>query len=293
MRYAVVDLYTWRGETFSNLNPTEKLLAIYLLTCPDKNILGCFYLPICIIVLHTGLDEASILNAFDKLDAEDFAAWEKDVCWIKNHLLHNPIRNSKQAQGAIAVLDDTPRSEVMRGLLEVLKKDPQSYIVPIIEAVERKLEGKQYHRPLPAIDTDTGEPEEFPVPEPKHTTCKKEDYPPEFEEFWEAYPGKKLNKKGAYSKWKARLKDKYKAEDMIAAARNYAESCRIKGTEEQYIKMPQTFLGPNTPFEDYINGLPQADRLQQFSKGAQKTLKRLAELERQKEKDAEKGDEPF
>ncbi|MDD3655113.1 MAG: HNH endonuclease domain-containing protein [Desulfotomaculaceae bacterium] len=80
---------------------------------------------------------------------------------------------------------------------------------------------------------------------------KGEEYTPEFERFWTAYP-RKVEKIRAFKAWKARIKEKFLAEDMIAAADNYAEHCANKGTEKNFIKHPATFIGANKPFLDWI-----------------------------------------
>ncbi len=85
----------------------------------------------------------------------------------------------------------------------------------------------------------------------KESKVNNNIYTCEFEEFWSHYPRKKEKKK-AFTKWKARLKEGYKPEDLIKAAINYANECKKKETEETYIKHGATFLGPDKPFEDYI-----------------------------------------
>lgn len=93
--------------------------------------------------------------------------------------------------------------------------------------------------------------------ESKTASEKKEEYTPEFEEFWQHYP-RKVEKKRAFRMWKARLKEKVSPSDMIRACMNYAEYCRQNGTEMRYIKHPSTFLGPDKPYEEYINGFVSA-----------------------------------
>lgn len=86
----------------------------------------------------------------------------------------------------------------------------------------------------------------------------KDGYSSEFIEFWDAYPRKKEKAK-AYRAWKARLKEHVSCEDMTKAASNYALDCSNSGTEEKYIKLPSTFIGPDKPFQDYVNWtLPQS-----------------------------------
>ncbi|MDF2591382.1 MAG: hypothetical protein K0S75_848 [Clostridia bacterium] len=81
----------------------------------------------------------------------------------------------------------------------------------------------------------------------------KNEYTDEFEKFWSYYP-RKTEKSAAFSKWKARLKQKVSAADMIKAAQNYAEKCKLEGAEERFIKHAKTFLGENKPFEEFITG---------------------------------------
>jgi hypothetical protein len=62
----------------------------------------------------------------------------------------------------------------------------------------------------------------------------------DFESFWKLYP-KQQDKKKAYEKFKSAAK-KHDVQIIIDGTRNYAEQCRIKETENQYIKHPTTFL---------------------------------------------------
>ncbi|MBS3937834.1 MAG: hypothetical protein KGZ50_04585 [Peptococcaceae bacterium] len=77
-------------------------------------------------------------------------------------------------------------------------------------------------------------------------------YSGEFEEFWSVYP-RTQEKKAAYGQWKARLKEKHKSADLIAAAREYAKE--VVGKEQRFIKQAKTFLGANKPFVDHLKPL--------------------------------------
>lgn len=88
------------------------------------------------------------------------------------------------------------------------------------------------------------------------------DYPPEFEEFWQAYPkGRRKEKKAAYRAWKARLNAGAKPEQLITAATLYAQEC--KGKDPRYIKLPKTFLGPDDHWLEYQQ--PRGYPTQQFT----------------------------
>lgn len=80
---------------------------------------------------------------------------------------------------------------------------------------------------------------------------KAVSYGEEFEKFWEVYP-RKVEKAKAYEKYCARVKSGFSPEELITAATNYASDCRKKHTDSEYIKHPATFLGPSTPFVDWL-----------------------------------------
>lgn len=95
------------------------------------------------------------------------------------------------------------------------------------------------------------------------------EYAAEFEAFWREYP-RKVEKSKAYRCWKAEIKGGAKSEDMILAARNYAQECRVKRTEERYVKHGSTFLGPDKPWREFLtdsgevrslHGVPDPDEI--------------------------------
>lgn len=97
---------------------------------------------------------------------------------------------------------------------------------------------------------------EEPIPEDQQTIEKlavrnKAGYSTDFDKFWQAYP-RHADKGQAYKKYNARLKDGYSPEELYKAAEKYAEQCKARNTEQEYIKHAKTFLGDATPFVDYL-----------------------------------------
>lgn len=84
---------------------------------------------------------------------------------------------------------------------------------------------------------------------------KGDKYTQEFESFWLIYPRRKEKRK-AFKAWSARTKENVYPEDMITAATNYSLYCKNQRTEERFIKHPSTFLGPDKPYEEYVNYVP-------------------------------------
>lgn len=103
------------------------------------------------------------------------------------------------------------------------------------------------------------EPQSEPQSEPinKHKLKPKHNNPPispaeHFDEFWDAYP-KKGNRSLTEKAYIDVLLSNVPEEDVIAAAKNYAESVTIQDTQERYIKNPDRFLSDNT-FLEYLPG---------------------------------------
>lgn len=81
----------------------------------------------------------------------------------------------------------------------------------------------------------------------------KQDYSPEFETAWQAYPKRAggNSKSGAFKAWKARLKGGVKPEDMLAGVKRYAAYARATGSVgTQYVKQAASFFGPDRHFEE-------------------------------------------
>jgi hypothetical protein len=89
-----------------------------------------------------------------------------------------------------------------------------------------------------------------PAPVSAKRKPSAEEYPPGFESLWAAYPRQK-EKKAALAKWRATIKKGASEAELLAAAEAYAADCRLKGTEERYVKHPATFLGPAEPWRDW------------------------------------------
>ena len=80
---------------------------------------------------------------------------------------------------------------------------------------------------------------------------KRNIYSANFEAFWKVYP-RKSDKGQANKAYSARLKEGFSEDELLEAAKNYAEECKKDRREEKYIKLAKTFIGSSTPFVDYL-----------------------------------------
>ncbi len=112
--------------------------------------------------------------------------------------------------------------------------------------------------------------------DPQILPIYKNTYTPEFEIFWKEYPKTKHQSKiNTFRCWKTRLKEGHTPEAIIAGAKNYAIWCKKERREEQYIKAPETFLGPGLHFLSF-----QKIETQNKSDPAEEQIQKLIEAGR-------------
>lgn len=89
-----------------------------------------------------------------------------------------------------------------------------------------------------------------PPTESLNTGKRREEFSPEFETAWQAYPERPgMSKKDAYKAWNARLKDGSTAADMMDGVMRYAAYVKATDTQPQYVKQPTTFFGPGEHYK--------------------------------------------
>lgn len=99
--------------------------------------------------------------------------------------------------------------------------------------------------------------------EGKEGNIESVNAPERFEEFWSVYP----RQTGRYLAEQAyailiTTTESLTESDLITAAKNYADTCRILKTAEQFIKNPANFLNENT-WVDYLSGTYKPPAVQQ------------------------------
>ena len=107
------------------------------------------------------------------------------------------------------------------------------------------------HKPNDNQPLTIPEPKEKDKEKEKDNVKDKKTYTCAFETLWDAYPRKK-EKAMAYKQYLARLNSGFSEDELMTAVKRYAEECKKNNTEQRYIKQGATFLGPSTPFVDYL-----------------------------------------
>ena len=205
--------------------------------------------------LKTELSLVEIENALDALVRNGsiilYEIKGKPYLFIINWTEHQRVRNSREKY-------PPPEKPLYSDNLPQLAANCRP-----IQSNPIRIQSESESNPNPYIPPsgDDGECEAAPAEKPIEGGAQddpgKGKYSEGFDDFWDAYP-RRIEKAAALKAWQRRRKEKVHAEDMIIAARNYADYCLKRNTEVQYIKHPSTFLGRDKPYTEYINGPPES-----------------------------------
>ncbi len=121
--YGSVQTQFWSDLAFQNLSTHAKLLAVYLLTGPHTNMLGCFRLPIGYVAEDLKWNEETVYNAFSELEQIKFLIRDPESNWIliTNFLAWNPIENPNQGKSIVKLFKRVPhQSTVFKPIIKIL-----------------------------------------------------------------------------------------------------------------------------------------------------------------------------
>jgi hypothetical protein len=123
-RYSKVFVKIWHSKDFRTLSEEGKMLFLYLLTSPHRNMGGLYYLPFPYLCFDVGLDEKRVIKAFEELTNKDMALYDYDtqVVLIKKWFCYNPIENGNQAKGLNKQLAEIPKSKLFKPFADCVKE---------------------------------------------------------------------------------------------------------------------------------------------------------------------------
>jgi len=121
--YGSIQISFWENSEIQVLSDQAKLLAIYLLTGPHSNMLGCYRLPDGYIVEDLKWDIKDVKDSINQLADINFLTRDSSSSWLVVHhfLKWNPIQNPRQGIGIQKLLDIVPiQSTVIKPLINGL-----------------------------------------------------------------------------------------------------------------------------------------------------------------------------
>jgi hypothetical protein len=126
--YGVVRVRFWAWAKRKKLSLEARDLALYLLTSPHGNSLGCFRLPMAYLCDDLDANAKAVIKSLDELKAVGFLERDEEDgwTWICDFLEHNPVPNSNVGKAIGKLVEQIPQSVAFYG--ELLKVLTVSYV---------------------------------------------------------------------------------------------------------------------------------------------------------------------
>lgn len=99
----------WSDSWVTNLDPTEKLLFLYLLTNERTTIAGVYELPIKMMAVETGIEKEMIEKIIKRFERDCKIKYIKGWVGVKNFTKHQDLRNEKIRIGIESILNSVPK----------------------------------------------------------------------------------------------------------------------------------------------------------------------------------------
>jgi hypothetical protein len=285
--YRKVKITMWNDPSFralSPLPPSGQSLFVYLLTGPFTGIIpGLFKAGRAALAEELGWD----VEAFDLALGEALslgmvkADIQARVFWLPNAAKHNPPTSVNVIKSWVRAFELLPECDLKYEAFESLKAASHGVSQAMGLAFDKafdlanplaKDKAKSLPRPFQkAVNSKQiikdktllahgGEARQAPregggdqsaAPPAKKT--KGQDYPPEFETLWQAYPRRQGSnpKNKAFACWNARQRDGVAPLAMLEGVRRYQNFCQLsEKTGTEFVLQAQTFLGPRREFDN-------------------------------------------
>lgn len=305
-RYSKVFVKIWHSKDFRTLSGEAKMLFLYLLTSPHRNMGGFYYLPFTYLCFDVGLDENRVAKAFEELEDRGMAVYDKDaqVVLIKKWFCYNPIENENQAKGLNKQLAEIPKSKLFESFVNCVKEHCK-YTETILKGFDIPFSNPSETLPKPYAkpgtgtgtgtvtgtgDIDTCAPDgaracTAPSPggsvEAEKVTATPEDKPSKsgprspfkskrqeqlFDEFWAQYP-KKRSKGQAERAWVKINPDEQLFKAILDGLERAKTSVEWQKNGGQYIPYPATWLNAKG-WEDEYTPAEEVKRIGTYRQGS-------------------------
>jgi len=109
--YRQIHVSIWKDEWFLDLEPSEKLLFIYLFSNEATSLAGIYKLPMKVILFETGLDRKFVEDTLAKFELVNKVFYENGIVWVLNMRRYHETSSIKvqhRINHDIALIPDCP-----------------------------------------------------------------------------------------------------------------------------------------------------------------------------------------
>lgn len=273
--------------------PCGQYLFPYLLTGPQvTSIPGLFSAGPAALAERLRWPLEGFLRAFEEIQAQGMvrADFDAPLIFLPNAIKYNRPASANVVKSWKHSWAELPECELKIAAWRHFYQHLEGYSSDFLEAFEKACP-KPPGMPSANQEQEQEQEQEKTVTGPLAsdgpsraltTTCKRNEYPPDFEDAWQAYPPRAGGnpKKSAFKAWKARRKEGVTAEELRAAVDRYFAFCdatdKLHG---ETVMQAQRFFGPNEEWKQ--EWTPPQKSPQQYGKRAEGVMQ-LEEFIREK-----------
>lgn len=237
----------WSDEYIADLEPSEKLLYLYLITNERTSLCGCYEISRRIISFDTGLVQEKILEILKKFESDGKVFYVDNHIFLKNFIKNQNLANPSIRRGIEKRIDDLPL-EIRKIVQEVYQKVSSGYLVG---TKGREGKGKESKRKGKEEDTVSSTSSTSPFPsdsELEGTASGPKGTMPGpfnaagFSDFWAAYP-RKIKRNEASTAWESRGLDRPERRGTVQLILDFiAKASKTDTWKKSMIPCPAKFI---------------------------------------------------
>jgi hypothetical protein len=230
--YGQVQSAFWQSPDAQTMSDSGKLLALYLLTGPHANGLGCYRLPDGYVMADLEWSLERVSKGFQELFANGFANRIDGVVFLPNFLRWNKIANANIAKARFGEFESLPKGEAKtlaaRAMLEFCthwESEAKNHLETVTQTLSKPIPNQNPTQPNPTKK------------EPSIAQQAERAFD---ESFWPAYP-RKVGREAALKAFVKIHPDAALLETILAAVKRQSASEQWQ-REAQFIPHAATWL---------------------------------------------------
>jgi len=256
--YAQVERAVWTKSRFRNLSDDERLLILYLVTCPHATQAGLFRLPPGYACDDLQWSPNRYEKALNGLIEEGLVKFDQanGIILNPNQMKKFPPQNGNQVAGIIGKLKEVPTTPLLNDLADIVANIDRDYISQLSCYLSERLGNRleTVSKGLGDPETETGAQTETGDQGCCRSSSLKQEQIARFNVFYAAYPKKKA-KKEALQAWKTLAPENGLFETIIAAVAKQKRSDDWTRENGRFIPNPASWLNGRR-WEDEIETSP-------------------------------------
>lgn len=213
-KHRYINTHFWKDNYIINLDPTEKLVYLYLLTNPLTNIAGIYEINLREIAYDTGIIKEIIDTILKRFERDNKLKYCGGYIIVKNHLKHQDFKSPKIQSGIAEIINALPEEILELSIPYVYGMDSLSHLI------------KSNSIKLKTIKSN-------------HNTLTDGFFNEFFEKWWKFYP-RKEGKLQAKEFLRNENLDEEGFKKLFQATRNYNDI--VCDREVKFIKVPINFI---------------------------------------------------